>query len=280
MSIFKGDSIYKTGGGSGGGYKDGGELVDADLIKVENNSISSYENETRDPVNFYIEANEGDVLNTVIEFTTQVNTTVNVYILKNGFYFLLGVIGSNSVNAGDDSVINITGNSYEIEQTTPIGDPSIDINGALYSVKKIGNQYWTTSDYDVGGTNGKFINPNIFNTLSLPSGWRVPNNTDFDNLKTYCLSNYGNAVSSLRTVSGWGTTYTNDTGFSAYPNGILNVWQGNIIQFTGSRVSYWSAQKDSSSTWSSYTMDNNGFNYGGGYSPNDYKYCLRFVKDA
>lgn len=33
----------------GGGYKDGGQLIDADFIEVENNTISSYENVSRDP---------------------------------------------------------------------------------------------------------------------------------------------------------------------------------------------------------------------------------------
>ena len=90
--IFEGDSIYKNGSG-GGGYKDGGELIDGDFIKVENNTNSSYNNETRNPINFYFEVKEGDVLNSIIELTTTINSIVNVYILKNHIYYLIGNIG-------------------------------------------------------------------------------------------------------------------------------------------------------------------------------------------
>jgi uncharacterized protein (TIGR02145 family) len=281
--IFKGDSIYKSGGGGGGGYKDGGQLVDGDFIKVENNTVSSYDNVSRDPVNFYFEVKEGEVLNSIIEFTTQINSIVNVYIVKDGFWYLLGVSGSNSATAGDDYNININGDSYGLEQVNYNNpEPSINVNGGIYGVKKIGSQWWTTQDYDHGGTNGKFIDPRTFDNISnnLSNGWRIPLNSDFDTLKTYCISTYGNAVSSVRTNYGWGTTYNNDSGFSAYPNGILNVWQGNIIQFAGSKVCYWTINKAAANEWFFYSMDDNGFNNGGAFGPNDYKYCLRFVKDV
>jgi hypothetical protein len=119
--IFKGDSIYKSGGG-GGGYKDGGQLVDGDFIEVKNNTISSYDNVSRDPVNFYFEAKDGEVLNSVIELTTAVNATVNVYVVKNGLYYILGNVGGNTVNAGDDYKVNITGDSYAVENVTGISN--------------------------------------------------------------------------------------------------------------------------------------------------------------
>ena len=79
--IFKGDSIYKSGGG-GGGYKDGGELVDADFIEIENNNVYNYENINRDQVNFYFDYSDGEIFNSIIEFTTQVNSVVNVYVVN------------------------------------------------------------------------------------------------------------------------------------------------------------------------------------------------------
>ena len=107
MGIFKGDSIYKSGGGSGGGgYKDGGELEDARFIEVENNSISNYTNIDRNTVNFYLTPSDGEVINSVINFSTQVNATVNVYYESGGIYYLLGVIGSNSVTANKIYIIN------------------------------------------------------------------------------------------------------------------------------------------------------------------------------
>lgn len=114
-SIFKGDSIYKSGGG-GGGYKDGGELVDGDFIKVENNTVSSYDNVSRDPINLYFEPKDGEILNSVVEVTTAVNSTVNVYVLKNGFYYSLTVIGGSSITAGETYQINIDIDTYSISQ--------------------------------------------------------------------------------------------------------------------------------------------------------------------
>lgn len=132
--IFKGDSIYKSGGGGsgGGGYNDGGQIVDADFMKVENNAVSSYDNVSRDPINFYFEPDDGDILNSIIELTTAVNATVNVYVLKNGFYYLLGNIGGDTVTAGNDYKVNIIGDSYSVEQIT--------VGGVTPEFAVIGNQ--------------------------------------------------------------------------------------------------------------------------------------------
>lgn len=113
--IYNGPSIYNQGG-AGGGYKDGGALVDADFIEVENNSISSYDNVSRDPINLYFEPKDGEILNSVVELTTAVNSTVNVYVLKNGFYYPLTVVGSSSITAGETYQINIDINTYSISQ--------------------------------------------------------------------------------------------------------------------------------------------------------------------
>lgn len=121
--IYNGPSIYNQGGG-GGGYKDGGALVDGDFIKVENNAVSSYDNVSRDPINLYFEPKDGEILNSIVELTTAVNSTVNVYIVKNGLYYSLGNIGGNSVSAGNDYKINIIGDSYTVENVTGISsDP-------------------------------------------------------------------------------------------------------------------------------------------------------------
>ena len=94
--IFKGDSIYKSGG-SGGGFKDGGQLTPAEYITVPNNVIAEYDNNAAE-INFIIE-DDGKPHNSIIQVSTTVNATVNVYELRNGFYYLLGVVGSNTINA-------------------------------------------------------------------------------------------------------------------------------------------------------------------------------------
>lgn len=163
--IYNGPSIYKFGGGGGGGYSDGGQLIDGDFIKVENNTISSYNNVSRDPVNFYLELKDGEMANAVVELTTAVNSTINVYVLKNGLYYLLGNVGGNTVNAGEQYNLNIVGNSYALEKITSSGnDPKLAyINGKIYGLKKIGSQYYTTEDYE--GIFKTSINVGMYQTL-------------------------------------------------------------------------------------------------------------------
>lgn len=214
MGVFNGDSIYNNGngGGGGGGYKDGGQLVDGDFIKVENNTVSFYDNVSRDPINFYFEVEDGEVLNSVVEITTAVNATINVYVLKNGFYYLLGNVGGNTVNAGDDYKLNITGDSYALEQVTPGGGsvPSLfEINGIIYQIKEFngylwlmqnlsgnfgldvvnvpttGNTPYSTYTQNVALCGGKYFYRAVSDLINVINGscapFHVPSNDDFSN---------------------------------------------------------------------------------------------------
>jgi len=219
MSIFKGDSIYKSGGG-GGGYKDGGALVDGDFIKVENNTVSSYDNVSRDPINLYFEPKDGEVLNAVVELTTAVNATVNVYVVKNGFYYLLGNVGGDAVTAGNDYNVNITGDSFAIENVTaPSSEPqAIIIDGYIYGLKKYGSIYWADRDlqFNVPGcikTNNTtyYTNANIKN-LNCPP-FEIPSDNDWNDLR----SNYGFSEADLRSVN-WGGN--NSSGINLYKSGV------------------------------------------------------------
>ena len=233
--IFKGDSIYKSGGG-GGGYKDGGQLVDGDFIKVENNTVSSYDNVSRDPVNFYFEVKDGEVLNSVVELTTAVNATINVYVVKNGFYYLLGNVGGNTVNAGDDYKLNVTGDSYALEEVTPSsGSPEIvDINGVLYPLVNINGLLWATKNsriekgsfIDCGGESF-FYYGNATEIGKLENelnkfGCRLPTPSDFSSLITF-LGGGTDAVKKIRSTTGWvGTQGTNESGLNIQPLGYYN----------------------------------------------------------
>ena len=247
--IFKGDSIYKSGGGGGGGYKDGGELVDNDFIKVENNTISSYENVSRNTVKFYFEVNDGEVLNSVVELTTTVNATVNVYVLKGGFYFLLGNVGGNTVIAGNDYKVNITGNSYDVEEESG-GDPEPEfcmIDQDRYSCKKIGNYLWLTENYTgiIPGTNSftgagtRFYEPNeTMLHKTYGEGWRIPTKVQVIDLLS-SVSNNSNNLKIINTgYTDWDAYATNSSGFNLYPFGYpKNVadipnglgWSGTFI---------------------------------------------------
>jgi len=241
MSIFKGDSIYKTGGG-GGGYKDGGQLVDGDFIKVENNTVSSYDNVSRDPVNFYFEVKDGEVLNGIIEFTTEVNATVNVYVMIDDVYYLLGNVGGDTVTAGNDYKINITGDSYSIEQVSGGLEPKyISLMGTTYGITKIGNLYWTTKNLELdlspyGADGNRFVKRNgtywyatcenvgdinlcnLINSIIENSGFRIPFYEDTQNLQSSTTDSYD-----IRSLSGWQDDLNGNgaTSFNAYPYGEL-----------------------------------------------------------
>jgi hypothetical protein len=218
--IFKGDSIYKSGGG-GGGFKDGGQLVDGDFIDVENNTVSQYENTSRNEINFYIEAKDGEILNSLIEMTTQVNATVYVYVVKNGLYYLLGNVGGDTVNAGESYNVNISGNSYLIEQVTePPVDPEYINFGGQFGICRLvytDTRVWTGKDL-------MFDNyANCLAAISNLPGWRIPSHYDWDNLRSY----YGSDACCVG--FGWnGTQGTNTSKFSAEAKGYKNA---NGVQY-------------------------------------------------
>lgn len=122
MGVFNGNSIYNDGAAGGGGYNDGGQIVDGDYMKIENNAAYTYDNVNRGTLNFYLEPVEGEILNAVIELTTTINSSVKVYVLQNGLYYLLGNIGGDTVEAGKEYKVIILGNSYEVENISSIPD--------------------------------------------------------------------------------------------------------------------------------------------------------------
>jgi hypothetical protein len=244
--IFKGDSIYKSGGG-GGGYKDGGQLVDGDFIEVKNNTVSSYDNVSRDPVNFYFEVKDGEILNSVVELTTAVNSTVYVYVFKNGIYYLLGNVGGDTVNAGEDYKVNIIGDSYSIEQVSDKPTPAfINIGNIIYPCKKIGNLIWTTSHcrneasafditeyWPIGKPSPQSTYPGYFYNIRKNEHYRKINNkiypfrlptvNDIEDLKTAS----GNSANKLLSLGFSGCpNATDELNFSAIPCGSFNIAYG------------------------------------------------------
>lgn len=224
--IYNGPSIYKFGGG-GGGYKDGGKLVDADFIKVENNTISSYENVNRDPVNFYIELKDGEIANSIVELTTAVNSTINVYVLNNGLYYILGNVGGNTVTAGDNYKVNITGDSYAVQLVSAPPTPEyVVLNGNEYKIIYNNGLLWLCSNYKDDSfeshvsSGNYFFNFNSIKNINI-DGWRLPSVSEFDNLYNSLMPD---ATNKLKSVSGWkdNKNGTNESGFNAFP---LGMWK-------------------------------------------------------
>ena len=277
MSIFKGDSIYKSGGGSGGGYKDGGALVDGDFIDVENNTISTYENSNRNEINFVLPYS--DVLNAVIELDNNSNATVNVYTVNNGFYVPIGNIGGNTVTAGNSYTVNITGNSFVIEQVSGGGsDPEFaTIEGSVYGVKKVNDLFWTTEDfksveYEHVIKNGVYYYPQSVN-INI-DGWRIPTKAE----KDYLATQY--TAQQLKSTSDWEAGYTgnNESGLNFKAFGNVNQYSGNV-QNNGYESDFLIYDQDINATVSAgLYYSASGYNSISTGGVNNNKYCVRLVK--
>lgn len=272
--IFKGDSIYKSGGGSGGGYKDGGELVDGDFIKVENNTVSSYDNVSRDPVNFYFEVADGEIVNSVIEITTAVNATVNVYVVKNGFYFLLGNVGGDTVTASNDYKINITGDSYSIEDVSSA--PTIEfvkIDDNVYGVLKVGSIYWIKENLK-GGTDHSgmsyFSRAEVENNY-MGLGWRIPTYTELENLRT--SYSYKDLLGSDHWYAGWGGTNASGMDIEAY-----GYWNGSFISRNNEAALFPYTEDLYGNTLNCMSFGKDSVSYGEGFQ-SDCSYTVRLVHD-
>lgn len=233
--IYNGPSIYNQGGG-GGGYKDGGALVDGEFIKVENNTVSSYDNTSRNDVNFYFEVADGEIINSVVELTTTVNATIHVYVVKNGLFIPLGNVGGDTVNAGDDYKLNVVGDSFVIENvTTPPQNPEFALlMGVIYPLTKIGNFYYTAKNFkgDIGqyvDQNGeRYYLPRSISNYDFDNGFEFLNDADFSVIdNNYPYPNTGLA---LKSVSGWrdGGNGNNSSGFNAFPKG---YWTGTYLNW-------------------------------------------------
>ena len=251
--IYNQPSIYKQGGG-GGGFKDGGALVDGDFIAVSNNTISTYDNESRDPVNFYFDVKPGEVINSVIEFTTQVNATINVYVVNSyGELVPIGNIGGNTVTAGESYNITVVGNSFMLENVvepiTPDEPSAIIIDGTMYGCKKVGNRIWATSNLGIItpnsinnglGLSGNRLYPSadldLIQNTYLSGGWRIANSTDWADLR----DNSGYTVQELQSTDYWASGWAgnNNSGLDFKPIG----YKQNSTQTFYYKEKEWAAQ--------------------------------------
>ena len=267
------ETIYNYGGGGGGGYKDGGQIVDADFMELENNAVSSYENISRDTLNFYYEPKEGEILNAIVELKTAVNATINVYIVNNGVGYFLGYIGSNAINAGDYYKVIITANSFEVEQVNIItNDPGfVIIDDIFYGVKKINNLLWLTDNLKYSGFNFKNIGGNFYypeQDINI-NGWRLPTKAEI----VYLDFNF--AMDSLKAKTTWREGYNgnNSSGlnFKAFGHvrndALYNIGDESTFLF----------MSDYDIRYASISYNSSGMNLGG---VDDNFYSVRLCKDA
>lgn len=229
MGIFNGKSIYNFGGGGGGGggYNDGGNLTPADYIEIENNSFYKLEGNDAAALNFVIDGESG-VLNSIVEISTNVDSTVSVYVRRNGLLYILSAI-DNLIYSNKNYRLVISGDSYTIEEIVNVA-PTIskaEINGVYYDVFQFGNKIITQ---DLGAWFSFDEFENLLN--SLDGEWTFPTKGFIDQI----IAEVG--INAIRSTSGW--TYgngTNTSGLNFYPYG-TDV--GGTIYDSGERSIFWS----------------------------------------
>lgn len=206
MGVFNGNSIYNDGGaGGGGGYNDGGDLTPADYIEIENNSFYKLEGNDAANLNFVIDGESG-VLNSIVEISTNVDSTINVYVNRDGLLYKLSTIDS-LIYQNKSYRLYINGDTYyinEINQSISISKAIINNN--LVDVIVYGNYIITQ---DLG-----WFNYNEFEDLVNTSGW--------SKVSYQVLSTIKNDLGqdSMRSTSGWNTPQgTNTSGLNFYPYG-------------------------------------------------------------
>ena len=241
------ETIYNYGGG-GGGLKYGGALADENFIKIENNFIYDYTNLNRPELNFYVETDKDIAFVGALQIKTDVNTTVNVYKLKNGIYYLLGCVSSRDILANDSAKVFILGDSYEVETLSSLIEPKIFKFGSQeYEVIKIGDLFWTTSnavnDYDdfglpsywpIGKPSNQSTYPGFFYSFGGNDSYyqkakeklypfRIPLDSDYNKLIA-AVNNQTNNIMKL----GWPQfpNANNSSGFSCVPCGVYQFGDG------------------------------------------------------
>lgn len=233
-------TIYNFGGGSGGGYKDGGELIDGEFINVENMTFSTYDNTNRDKINFYFDPKSGEILDSVIQVKTAVNSVISVYVYDQnlGIYTPL-YYDTNTVSSGNTYNLTIIGNSFVISDplNTSQNDYVEEINGLLYKCVKIGDKTFMAENYrgSISGATKYETNGDCFYTTNNATNWNFPNNWrlitqyDINYFQSVLGFDYAPKLKSSNTnYSTWNSGANNSTGASIEPNGYYNILSSTV----------------------------------------------------
>jgi len=171
----------------------------------------------------------------------------------------------------------------------------VTIEGKAYPIVKIGNQLWTTSNYEgPGGVSydalntrpeyGKYYLKTELDAIVVPAGWRIPTLEDYTQLAQFhgipvpSKLSEGEPIKALISTTNWNNAKgTNTSGFNAYPANYIvndsNPIEGDIAEFwtaDGETFSIQEAGTNLSSLRIALYQSN---------SP-EYRFNVRFVKDA
>jgi uncharacterized protein (TIGR02145 family) len=181
------------------------------------------------------------------------------------------------------------------DESTESSVQQVTIEGKPYPFVKIGNQLWTTSNYEGPGgvyydalntrpEYGKYYLKTELDAIVVPAGWRIPTLEDYTRLaQSYGIPvpsklSEGEAIKALISTTNWNNAKgTNTSGFNAYPANYVfndsNPIEGDIAEFWtagGETFSIQEAGADLSSLRISLYQSN--------YP--EYRFNVRFVKDA
>jgi uncharacterized protein (TIGR02145 family) len=148
------------------------------------------------------------------------------------------------------SVISIIGCD---DESDVVVSEQVTIEGKAYHAVKIGNQIWTTSNYEgPGGVHyddinskpayGKYYSKAELDGIVVPEGWRIPTLEDYKKLAEFygisapSKAAEGDAIKVLISTTQWNhVTGTNSSGFNAFPGGYIfgdaNPIGGDIAEF-------------------------------------------------
>jgi uncharacterized protein (TIGR02145 family) len=136
----------------------------------------------------------------------------------------------------------------------------VEINGAIYQTVVIGRQTWTAENYiGPGGIvspwsdegTGKFYLLAAIKVLTLPAGWRIPTQEDFNTLiesqgpvehgvDGSVALNDSLETRHLRSHAGWRVLGDNKSGFNAQPAGSYNAYMDDFPDHY-SFATFWSS---------------------------------------
>lgn len=224
--IYNAPSIYESGAGGGGGYNDGGSLTPSDYIEIENNSFYKLEGNDATNLNFVIDGESG-VLNSIVEISTNVDSTVSVYVRRNGLLYILSAI-DNLIYSNKNYRLVISGDSYTLEEIVNVA-PTIskaEINGVYYDVFQFGNKIISQ---DLGAWFTAYEYESLLESLN--GEWTCPTQSFINQIKNDV------GIDAMRSTSGWNNTQgTNTSGLNFFPYGVDS---GGTIYDAGKKSDFW-----------------------------------------
>lgn len=194
-----------------------------------------------------------------------------------------------------------------------------DIDGNVYNVVKIGNQYWMKENLKVSKyKNGDIVqnvesdiswegltvgarcyydndanNNTIYGTLYnwyaindtrglCPSGWHVPSDSEWRELFDF-LGGLFTAGGKMKSINFWedpNTGATNESEFTALPGGGRDIGeQGGGFESIASQSMWWGSDEKDDNLGYSFGLDKNSTNVGWYFYPKKAGFSCRCIKD-